>query len=446
MILQMDTDNHRDERPSRRVRPATHEHGEAVATDEEPRGQGGEPRALGHPPGKARKKGGWKAFVFIAVGMLILLAVLAALGITGLIHNGRERDDTAKALQAGAATVQVVKPARSPASFEFSLPGNAEALSTATLYARTNGYLKRRLKDIGDRAEAGELVAEIDAPDIDAQLNQSRAQLEQFRAAQGSAQVRCDRGKRLLEQKVVSKQEYDQSEAAFAQAVANVKAAEANVQNLTVQQGFEKIVAPFTGVITTRFLDTGALISSGGGAGAPSIFTMVQSDVLRVYIYVPQAYVANISVGQEVEITAPEIPQKVFKGKVTRTAEALDPAARTMRTEIQLPSEGGRLVPGMYLSTKFRVQQSEPALVVPANTVDIRREGPRVAIVGGDGKLNYRQVKLGRDFGKTIEVVDGLKGDENLVVNPTTDLVEGAKVEIAKDDKAAAGSATGASQ
>ena len=229
------------------------------------------------------------------------------------------------------------------------------------------------------------------------------------------------------------------------QAVANVKAAEANVQNLTAQQGFEKITAPFTGVITSRFLDAGALIAGGGASTAPSIYTEVQSDILRVYMYVPQAYVANINVGQEVEITASEYPQKIFKGRVTRTADSLDPTARTMRTEIQLPSENGKLVPGMYLSAKFRVEQAEPALVVPANTLDIRREGPRVAVVDANGRLNYRQVALGRDFGKTLEIVSGLHGDENLVVNPTTDMVEGEKVEISKDGKAA-GSATGASQ
>ena len=327
------------------------------------------------------------------------------------------------------------EPTRSPPQFDFSLPGSAEALNTATLYARVNGYLKSRLVDIGDRVETGQLLAVIDAPDLDAQLNQTRAQLEQFRAAQGIAQVTFDREKRLLAQKVVSKQEYDQSESAFNQAVANVKSAEANVQNLTAQQGFERITAPFTGVITTRSLDDGALISSGSGTTAPSIYTLVQSDILRVFIYVPQSYVANVNVGQEVTVSAPDYPQKIFKGRVTRLAEALDPAARTERVEIQIPSEGGKLLPGMYLTIRFQVQQTEPALMVPANTVDIRREGPRVALVTADQKVKYQLVKLGRDFGKTIEIVDGLSGNETLVVNPSTDLVDGMKVEVAKDDK-----------
>ncbi len=380
------------------------------------------------------KKGKYGRFSLLVLALILFLSLLAFFGIRSLLGNRREQADTAKAVQAGAVTVQVVKPTRSPPSFDFSLPGSAEALNTATLYARVNGYLKSRLVDIGDRVETGQLLAVIDAPELDAQLNQTRAQLEQFRAAQGIAQVTFDREKRLLAQKVVSKQEYDQSEAALNQAVANVKSAEANVQNLSAQQGFEKITAPFTGVITTRTLDDGALIASGGGTTAPSIYTLVQSDVLRVFINVPQSYVANLSVGQEVAVSATDYPQKVFKGRLTRMAESLDPTTRTERVEIQLPSEGGKLLPGMYLTIRLQVQQNEPALVVPANAVDIRREGPRVAVMTADKSLKYQKVKLGRDFGKTIEVVEGLTGNESLVVNPSTDLVEGMKVEVAQDN------------
>ena len=392
------------------------------------------------PPASAARKdqpknGKYGRFLLLVLGLILFLALLAFFGIRNFFSNRREQADTAKAVQAGAVTVQVVKPARTPPSFDFSLPGSAEALNTATLYARVNGYLKSRLVDIGDRVETGQLLAVIDAPELDAQLNQSRAQLEQFRAALGIAQVTFDREKRLLEQKVVSKQEYDQSEATYNQAVANVKSAEANVQNLTAQQGFEKITAPFTGVITTRYLDDGALISSGGGTTAPSIYTLVQSDILRVFINVPQSYVANLSVGQEMAVSAVDFPQKVFKGRLTRMADSLDPSTRTERVEIQIPSEGGKLLVGMYLTIRFQVQQDEPALVVPANTVDIRREGPRVLVMTPDKTLKYQKVKLGRDFGKTIEIVEGLTGNESLVVNPSTDLVEGMKVEVARDDR-----------
>ena len=393
-----------------------------------------EPPSPGGPPHPKKGKYGW--FLLIILGLAIFLAALALLGIRHLFSNRREQADTARAVQAGATTVQVVKPTRSPPSFDFHLPGSAEALNTATLFARVNGYLKARLVDIGDHVEKDQLLAVIDAPDVDAQLNQTRAQLDQYRAAQGIAQVTYDREKRLLEQKVVSRQEYDQSEATFNQAVANVKAAEASVQNLIAQQGFERITAPFAGVITTRYLDDGALIASGGTTTSPAIYTLVQSDVLRVFISVPQSYVPNLSVGQEVAVSSMDYPQKIFKGRLTRMADSLDPIARTERVEIQLPSEGGKLLPGMYLSIRFQVQQDEPALVVPANTVDIRREGPRVAVVNPDGTVKYRPVKLGRDLGKTLEIVEGLSGDESLVVNPTTDIVDGMKVEVAKDAKA----------
>ena len=373
---------------------------------------------------------GW--FFVIIVGLAIGLGILLIFGVKSQLDKSHERDATAKAVQEGAITVQVIKPAKTPPVFDFSLPGSAEALTTATLYARVNGYLTQRLVDIGDHVEEGQLLAEISAPDLDAQLRQSRAQLVQNRAASAIAQVTFEREKELLAQKVVAKQEYDTSEANFDQAAANVQAAESNVANLTAQQGFEKIVAPFTGVITERFLNTGALIAAGGG-GPVSIYTEVQSDVLRVYIYVPQAYTANISVGQDVEVTAPQYPQKVFKGKVTRMADALDPTARTMRVEIQLPSEAGKLTPGMYLTIRFQVEQAEPALVVPAETLDIRAEGPRVAVLTAGSRVNYQPVKLGRDFGKTIEILSGLRGDETIVENPTTDLIQGEKVEVAKN-------------
>ncbi len=386
-------------------------------------------------PQGGKPSGGIGKFLLIALAFAVVLGILAAVAILNVLGKHRERDKTTQAVEAGAITVRVVKPTKSPPVFDFSLPGSTEPLLTATLNARVNGFLKSRLVDIGDRVEQGQLLAEISAPELDAQLNQARAQLEQNHASEGIAKVTFERAQRLLEQKVVSKQEYDQDQANYNQAVANTKAAEANVQNLTVQQGFEKITAPFTGVVTTRFLDQGALIASGGLTTAPAIYTVSQADTLRVFIYVPQAYAPNVQTGQEVEVTVSEYPQKIFKGKVTRTANSLDPTARTERVEIQLPSEQGRLLGGMYVTVRFKVQQAEPALLVPANTVDVRKEGPRVAAVDGDGKVHYRDVKMGRDFGKTIEIASGLQGTETLVVNPTTDLVEGEKVEVAKDEK-----------
>jgi multidrug efflux system membrane fusion protein len=381
-----------------------------------------------------RKKGGPGGFLLIVLGAALVLGILLAFGMHGLHAKSREREETSKAVQAGGSTVQVVKPSKSPPVFDFNLPGSAEALTTATIYARVNGYLKSRLADIGDYVEEGQLLAEIDAPDIDAQFNQARAQVDQNRAAEGIAKVTFERQGGLLEKKVISRQEFDETEAKYNQAVANVKAAEANAQNLSVQQGFKRITAPFTGIVTTRYLNDGALISSGSGSNAQSLFTVAQVDTLRVFIFVPQAYVANIKQGQDVEITLPEYPGQVFHGKVTRSAGALDAVARTERVEIQMPSENGKLRPGMYLTARFKVTQAVQALIVPATTLEIRREGPRVAAVGPDKKVTYKIVALGRDFGKTTEILSGLNGDENLIINPSTELEEGARVEIAKDD------------
>ena len=392
------------------------------------------------PPPREKKRGGAGWFWLLAVALAVVLLAVGAFRFFKNHGVEKERQETTKAQQTGARTVQVVKPQRSPATFDFSLPGNAQAYQEATLFARTNGYLRERLVDIGDQVKEGQLLARIEAPDVDAQLRQSQATLEQQRANATIAKVTFERQKKLLAEKVVSQQEYDQNEATYRQAEANVRAAEANVQNLTVQQGFQRITAPFSGVITARFLSVGALINAGAGSTAPSIFQIAQTDLLRVYIFVPQAYSNSIQPGTEVGIIAPQYPKEIFKGKVTRTADALDPVARTERVEVQLPSEGGKLLPGMYLTVRFTVTQAEPALLVPASVLDIRRDGPRVAAVGPDMKIAFKNVTLGRDQGTTVEIVGGLKGDEQLVVNPTTDLVPGEQVEVSKpEDKKGAG-------
>ena len=392
------------------------------------------------PPPTKQKRGGAGWFWFLAVALAVILLLVGAFRFFKNRGVEKERQETSQAQQTGARTVQVAKPQRSPATFDFSLPGNAQAYQEATLFARTNGYLRERLVDIGDQVKEGQLLARIEAPDVDAQLRQSQATLEQQRANATIAKVTFERQKKLLAEKVVSQQEYDQNEATFRQAEANVRAAEANVQNLAVQQGFQRITAPFSGVVTARFLDVGALINAGAGSTAPSIFQLAQTDLLRVYIFVPQAYSNSIQIGTEVGVIAPQYPKEVFRGKVARTADALDPVARTERVEIQLPSEGGKLLPGMYLTVRFTVTQAEPALLVPASVLDIRREGPRVAVVGPDGKVAFKNVTLGRDQGPTVEIVSGLKGDEQLVVNPTTDLLPGEQVEVSKpEDKKGAG-------
>lgn len=402
------------------------------------------PREEPPPAAPPPKRGGSGWFWLVAVVLAVGLVVIAGFRFFKSRGIERERQATSQAQQSGARTVKVVRPQRSPATFDFSLPGNAQALQEATLFARTNGYLRERLVDIGDQVKNGQLLARIEAPDVDAQLRQAQATLDQRRANLEINRVTLERQKKLLAEKVTSQQEFDQNLANFRQAEADTKAAEANVQNLLVQQNFQRITAPFDGVITERNLDVGALINAGGGASAtaPSLFRIAQTDTLRVYISVPQAYSNGVQTGTEVAVTAPQFPKETFKGKVTRSADSLDPAARTERVEIQLPGMGGKLLPGMYLTVRFSVTQAEPAMLVPASVLDIRREGPRVAAVGPEGKVTFKPVTLGRDLGATVEITSGLKGDESLVLNPTTDLQAGEQVEVAKpEEKKDAGAA-----
>jgi RND family efflux transporter MFP subunit len=379
------------------------------------------------PPRHKRHAG---RLLFFALAILVIVTGLLIMGLLPRLHDGVERSRTTDAIQLAAKRVQIVRPKEAPPEFEFSLPGAAEALTQATLYARINGYLKERLVDIGDHVEEGQLLAVIDAPDVDSQLNQAIAELARSRAALNIARLNYDREKRLLETRVVSQQEYDQNQDVFNEATANVKTSEANVQNLVAQQGFERITAPFTGTITARFVDVGSLLAVGNSiTTSPNLFTISRTDILRVFGYVPQTYVSSVQPGQNVDVLAPEYPQRVFKGKVTRVADALDPGSRTERVEVQLPSEGGALKAGMYLTVRFHVRTAEPVLIVPATTLEIGRDGTRVATLLADHRIAFKKITIGRDFGTTVEITAGLTSNDLLVDNPSTELVDGAKVE-----------------
>ena len=263
------------------------------------------------PPTHERHAGG--RFVVLALATLVAVAGPLILGLLPRFHDAAERGQTADAIRLAAKKVQVVRPKAAPPEFDFSLPGAAEALTQATLYARINGYLKQRLVDIGDRVEAGQLLAVIDAPDIDTQLNQAMAELARSRAALAIARLNYDREKRLLQTRVVSQQEYDQNENIFNEATATLKANEANVQNLMAQQGFERITAPFAGTITARFVDVGALLAVGNSTTfSPTLFTISRTDILRVFGYVPQTYVSSVQPGQKVDVLAPLVPPEAM--------------------------------------------------------------------------------------------------------------------------------------
>jgi membrane fusion protein, multidrug efflux system len=328
-------------------------------------------------------------------------------------------------------TVQVVHPTPGPSETEITLPGNLAPYSEASIYARTSGYLKAWRTDLGAKVTEGQLMAEISAPDVDAQLNQATANLAQAKANETIAQLNFHRQQDLLAKAVSSQQEFDQSVSTFDSSSAAVKAAQANVQNLTVQQDFQKIVAPFPGVVTLRSVDVGDLITTGTDSttnNAKALFRLARTDILRVFIDVPQAYSPEVSSGTRAYLQLQEFPGEKFEGRITNISGAIDPATRTLLTEVQVPNADGRLFPGAYAQVHL-VLPVKPAMVIPSNALLFRGSGTQIGIVDGNGIVHLRNVTIGHDFGTTLEVTQGVSPEDRLIVDPSDSLADGVKVQ-----------------
>ncbi len=361
--------------------------------------------------------------------MLVMLVLLAA----GAGRTILSRISNANALEAGTAErakvyVKTALPKSDAAGQTVSLPGTLQGYVQSPIAARASGYLKRWTHDIGSRVAKGALLAEIEAPEIDQQLSQAIAAREQTASSLGLAKSTRERWEALKKRDAVSQQELDEKRSGEVQATANLAAADANVERLRQLEGFKRVVAPFAGVITRRSVDVGDLIEAGGGAGRV-LFTLTQTDPLRVYIYVPQAYSQLVKPGQEVSITQAELRGRIFRGTVARTAGSIDAATRTMQVEIQLPNRDGLLLPGAYVQAALPLAASK-ALVIPANTLMIRSEGTLVAVVGADGRIKLKLIKVGRNYGQTVEVIDGVSATDQLVLNPSDSLGEGDTVTV----------------
>ena len=361
--------------------------------------------------------------------MLVMLVLLAA----GAGRTMLSRISNANALEAGTAErakvyVKTALPKSDAAGQTVSLPGTLQGYVQSPIAARASGYLKRWTHDIGSRVAKGALLAEIEAPEIDQQLSQAIAVREQTASSLGLAKSTRERWEALRKRDAVSQQELDEKRSGEVQAAANLAAADANVERLRQLEGFKRVVAPFAGVITRRNVDVGDLIDAGGGAGRV-LFTLAQTDPLRVYIYVPQAYSQLVKPGQEVSITQAELRGQVFRGTVARTAGSIDAATRTMQVEIQLPNRDGLLLPGAYVQAALPLAASK-ALVIPANTLMIRGAGTLVAVVGADGRIKLKPIKVGRNYGQTVEVLDGVSATDQLVLNPSDSLGEGDTVTV----------------
>jgi RND family efflux transporter MFP subunit len=395
----------------------------------------------------------------ILAGVAVLL-VLLAIGIIPRVLRAREAQDVVQASTVLHPEVTIVHPEKSPDATSLSLPGNLQPMYSASVYARTNGYIEKRFVDIGTHVKAGQLLAIIATPEIDQQLNQARADvvqaaavvqqtkasLQQAQANLDIARITRDRYAPLIERHAVTQQSLDEANEALnartadvaaananiAVADASLKSRQANVARLEQLQGFERVVAPFEGVVTARNVEQGDLVNDGSGGGARSLFDVAQSDVLRVQVEVPQSAALSIQDGQEATVTVSERPGRKYVAKVTRSAQSVDLAARTMLTEVQVDNHDGSLVPGMYGQIKFEVKATEPSVVIPSTALVIDKNGMHVVTLSADNRVHFVPVDIGQDMGDQAEITQGLHGDETLVSNPSDLLSEGQKVSIAQ--------------
>ena len=387
--------------------------------------------------------------------MLFGVIALVAAFFAGFVpHSRREKMLSAEATaqSESAPTVTVVPVIRSASTVNLVLPGNIQAVAEAPVLSRASGYVKKRTVDIGDRVTAGQLLAEIEAPELDAQVKQARsaarqaqsgleqtlANLQQGKTNQELARVTASRWSNLEKKGVVSRQENDNYRAQYEAQSANVQAlekavaasrdnvsgVEANIGRLLDLQAFKMVRAPFSGVITLRNVDVGTLITESNTL----LFRIAQTNILRTYVNVPQVNADAVRVGQEAQIRVADLQGKQFTGKVTRTSNSLDPATRTLLAEIQVPNQGGSLLPGMYAQVNLTTARSNPPLLIPGDTLVVRPDGTQVAIVTDDQVIHFKRIELGRDYGDRVEVISGVQPGQKVVVNPGDTVREGVKV------------------
>jgi RND family efflux transporter MFP subunit len=366
-----------------------------------------------------------------------ILAMLFVGGIGAFIarHSQAETAAANSKLQ----TKQYVMTVRAKSNTDgqnLLLPGTLQGYIEAPIAARISGYVMRWTKDIGSRVSKGDLLAEISNPETDQQLAQAVAARPQLVSALDLAKVSMERWDNLFAQKAVSQQEYDERRNAYLQAKSNLEAGDANIQRLKDMESYKRIVAPFSGVVTRRNVNIGDLIDAGAGR---VLFSMAQTDPLRVYVYVPQSYAPQVKVGETVTITQAELPGQSFKGKVVRTAGAIDVVNRSLQTEISLPNSEGKLLPGAYVSVSLPANASN-TLIVPTNTLLLRAEGPRIGVVDNTGHVHLHPVVIGQDFGLNVQILSGITATDNIVLNPSDSLADGDVVTVVHPEQKKQGS------
>jgi RND family efflux transporter MFP subunit len=365
------------------------------------------------------------------VGGLLLLAVAVGLALWGISARAKALSVVTKETRELAVpTVAVIRPDRGAPQQEIVLPGTMQAFADAPIYARTNGYLSKWYVDIGARVRAGQVLADIDTPEVDQQLEQSRADLATAEVNARLAQTTAERYRDLIKTDSVSKQDLDNANGSLEAKETAVTSSRANVKRLEQLHAFGKITAPFDGVITARNIDVGALIDSG--SNARELFHEAAVHRLRVFVNVPEVYSRAARTGMKADLTLTEFPGRTFTGTLARTAQSIDVASRTLLTEIDVENPKGELLPGSYAEVHLKLGSATSTFTLPVNAVIFRTEGVLVALVRAGGHVALQPVTLGRDYGNSVEVVAGLNGDEQIIVNPPDSIANGETVHVAQ--------------
>ena len=366
-------------------------------------------------------------FVFLIVAVLALL-ILG--GFTLLQRRTQYKALANETEKMAVPTVAVVHPTPEPGQEDLVLPSTTQAYVESPIYARTNGYLKKWYHDIGSRVKKGELLADIDTPEVDQQLSQARADLGTSKANEDLSKITATRYQDLIKTDGVSKQEVDNAVGDYAAKRATMASSEANVRRLEELESFKHIFAPFSGVITRRDIDIGNLINAGNGGAAQELFDLAQTDPIRTYVRVPEIYGSTIHGGLGAYLELSQFPGERFEGKVVRTADAIDLSSRTLNTEVDVPDKDGRLLPGGYAQVHLLVMVSGQRLQVPVNALLFRSEGLRAVVIDENHKTHLQPLTIGRDYGTALEVLQGLSSNDWIVLNPPDSLEEGVQVNV----------------
>jgi RND family efflux transporter MFP subunit len=396
---------------------------EPNATETHPSGQyPPEPEITAEEPKLTR--GSW-------IGMAVVAAIIAAVVIFGVMaRRGTERTLEKETAASAIPSVNVVYPTPSTLSSEIALPGNTQAFTDTPIYSRTNGYLRSWYFDIGAHVHKGQLMAEIETPEVDQQLQVAQADLKSAEANLDLANTTSTRYQNLLKTNSVSKQETDVAMSDAAAKKAAVDASMANVRRLEQLQSFEKVYAPFDGIVTARNTDIGRLISAGQNTTPQELFHLAAIGKIRVYVSVPEAYSAAIKDGGKATLTLDEYPGRSFEGTIARNSNAIDQTTRTLNVEVDIDNPKAELLPGAYVFVHFKVPEHAASLMIPSNTLLFRSEGLRVGVVR-DGRVQLVPVKIGRDTGATVEIASGLTANDAVILDPSDSLASGQEVQIA---------------